>query len=163
MIPLIKYNEPTITNRIYRRGCILNVEDFKDGGFFIDKPNGDEGELINLRNVIICSKIIENENVVYLDELRLIETDENIKILELFGNKKIGIGSRAFGTLNPLNNEVENVTLLGANLILNPEEANLSYNFEFLLGKRIILEFITLDEERYNTKNISKNDRSNNR
>ena len=37
MIPLIEYNKPTITGRIYQKGCFTNLEKVKDF-FILEKP-----------------------------------------------------------------------------------------------------------------------------
>mgnify|MGYP000063572429 CR=1 FL=1 len=90
MIPLIKYNIPTINGRIYRKGCFINLDKIKDS-FFIEKPriDNDLNNIVSLSNVIFTAKLIEKDDGLFLTDLDFLETDENKNFLSVFENQKL--------------------------------------------------------------------------
>jgi len=147
MIPLIEYNKPTITGRIYQKGCFTNLNKVKDL-FILEKPKleHEDNSLVSLNNAIFIGKLEENDSGLFIKDLKFVDTNENKEFLSLFDNKQIGISSRSFGLVT--NNIVEHAEIIGANLILNHEEANSNYDFTFETDESKVmleLEFVTLD------------------
>lgn len=147
MIQLIKYNEPTITGRIYQKGCFTNFDKVKDL-FILEKPRVDneylDRDTVLLNNAIFVSKLEENDSGLFIKDLKFIENEENKNFLSLFDNKRIGIFSKSIGVVK--NNIVESAKIFGAELILNYKEANSNYDFTFEgIESKLILEFLPLD------------------
>lgn len=145
MIPLIEYNKPTITGRIYQKGCFTNLDKVKDF-FIIEKPKGEfeDNSLASLNNSIFIAKLEENDFGLFIKDLQFVETNENKEFLSLFNNKKLGISSRSIGVVT--NNFVEHSEIFGANLVLNYKEANSNHDFTFEDNElKLILEFLSLD------------------
>ena len=106
MIPLIEYNKPTITGRIYQKGCFTNLNKVKDL-FILEKPKleHEDNSLVSLNNAIFIGKLEENDSGLFIKDLKFVDTNENKEFLSLFDNKQIGISSRSFGLVT--NNIVE--------------------------------------------------------
>lgn len=102
---------------------------------------------------MFTSKIEENESGLYIKDLKFVDTPENKMLLELFKHTPIGISARSTGEV--VNNIVENATLIGVDLIINPsEEANANYDFTFCGNEpELMLEFEP--EDRYGNKYLN--------
>lgn len=152
MIQLIKYNQPTITNRIYRKGSFKNIEKIKDN-FFIVNINKQTiiSQYQDVKDMIFTCKLYENNNGIFLYNFKFIENKENEMLLKYYYDIFVGLSIRSIGRTKIGCNVVYDAELICADLIIDKfTQTDVKINLISLLKREfLMLEFIPYNNDRY--------------